>query len=195
MQDNENMNNVPEEGGFDIKVVLSYLYDYWKWFALSMVVALSLAFVYLRYTAPTYQVTSKILLQDKEKGTFSSQADMLSDFGFQAQNTNVENEIEVINSMSVVRGAVLSSGLYVSYVVPGFGDREIYKENSPVLVSFPTDSLQNLQAPLNLHFEFSGTTTKVSYEYINEPLGIKEIKKPVTIMVSHLFFLPLWVRW
>lgn len=181
MQDNENMNNVPEEGGFDIKVVLSYLYDYWKWFALSMVVALSLAFVYLRYTAPTYQVTSKILLQDKEKGTFSSQADMLSDFGFQAQNTNVENEIEVINSMSVVRGAVLSSGLYVSYVVPGFGDREIYKENSPVLVSFPTDSLQNLQAPLNLHFEFSGTTTKVSYEYINEPLGIKEIKKPVTI--------------
>lgn len=181
MQDNENMSNVPEEGGFDIKVALSYLYDYWKWFALSMVVALSLAFVYLRYTAPTYQVTSKILLQDKEKGTFSSQADMLSDFGFQAQNTNVENEIEVINSMSVVRGAVLSSGLYVSYVVPGFGDREIYKENSPVLVSFPTDSLQNLQAPLNLHFEFSGTTAKVSYEYINEPLGIKEIKKPVTI--------------
>lgn len=181
MQDNENLNNQPEEGGFDIKVALSYFYDYWKWFALSVIVALAVAVVYLRYTAPTYQVTAKILLQDKEKGSFSSQADMLSDFGFQAQNTNVENEIEVINSMSVVRGAVLSSGLYVSYVVPGFGDREIYKDDSPVLVSFPADSLQNMLAPLNLHFEFAGKTAKVSYEYINEPLGIKEVKEPVAI--------------
>ena len=155
MQDNENMNNLPEEGGFDIKVALSYFYDYWKWFVLSVIVALALAVVYMRYTAPTYQVTAKILLQDKEKGSFSSQADMLTDFGFQAQNTNVENEIEVINSMSVVRGAVLSSNLYVSYVAPGFGDREIYKDASPVLVSFPVDSLPNMLAPLNLHFEFA----------------------------------------
>ena len=181
MQDNENMNNLPEEGGFDIKVALSYFYDYWKWFALSVIVALALAVVYMRYTAPTYQVTAKILLQDKEKGSFSSQADMLTDFGFQAQNTNVENEIEVINSMSVVRGAVLSSNLYVSYLVPGFGDREIYKDASPVLVSFPVDSLPNMLAPLNLHFEFAGKTAKVSYEYINEQLGIKEVKEPVAI--------------
>lgn len=181
MQDNENMNNLPEEGGFDIKVALSYFYDYWKWFVLSVIVALALAVVYMRYTAPTYQVTAKILLQDKEKGSFSSQADMLTDFGFQAQNTNVENEIEVINSMSVVRGAVLSSNLYVSYVVPGFGDRGIYKDASPVLVSFPVDSLPNMLAPLNLHFEFAGKTAKVSYKYINEQLGIKEVKEPVAI--------------
>lgn len=181
MQDNENMNNLPEEGGFDIKVALSYFYDYWKWFALSVIVALALAVVYMRYTAPTYQVTAKILLQDKEKGSFSSQADMLTDFGFQAQNTNVENEIEVINSMSVVRGAVLSSGLYVSYVVPGFGDKGIYKDASPVLVSFPVDSLPIMLAPLNLRFEFAGKTAKVSYEYKNEQLGIKEVKEPVAI--------------
>ena len=65
MQDNENMNNVPEEGGFDVKVLLSYFFDYWKWFALSLVVSVAIGVVYLKYTAPRYSVTAKILLQDK----------------------------------------------------------------------------------------------------------------------------------
>lgn len=181
MQDNENMNNVPEEGGFDVKVILSYFLDYWKWFALSLLVSVVIGVVYLKYTAPRYRVTAKILLQDKEKGTFSSQADMLSDFGFQAQNTNVENEIEVINSMSVVRGAVLASELYVSYSVPGFGSRGIYKESSPVLVSFSPDSLPNLLAPVALHFDFNAGVANVSYKYVNEALGINEVTEPVAI--------------
>ena len=115
MQENEfNSKNILEEEGFDIKKVFSYAVAYWKVLLLSVILCLVAAFVYLRIAVPQYQVMAKILLQDKERGSFMSQSDMLADFGFQAQNTNVENEIEVINSVSVVRGAVADAGLYVS---------------------------------------------------------------------------------
>lgn len=158
MQENDNFaNNVVEEEGLSLKKILSYAVAYWKLLLISVAVCVIAAFLYLRVAVPQYQVTAKILMQDKEKGSFVSQADMLADFGFQAQNTNVENEIEVIKSMSVVREAVEDAGLYISYSIPGFHNRPIYKGNSPLKVvygvdsvgNFSSDSLENLWAPLS----------------------------------------------
>ena len=174
MQENDNFaNNVVEEEGLSLKKILSYAVAYWKLLLISVVVCVVAAFLYLRVAVPQYQVTAKILMQDKEKGSFASQADMLADFGFQAQNTNVENEIEVIKSMSVVREAVEDAGLYISYSIPGFQNRPIYKGNSPLKVvygvdsagDFSSDSLANLWAPIKMRFTFDGNNpVKVVYE-------------------------------
>ena len=126
-------NNVVEEEGLSLNKVLSYAISYWKLLLFSVLVCVVAAFLYLRVAVPQYKVTAKILMQDKEKGSFASQTDMLIDFGFQAQNTNVENEIEVIKSMSVVRGAVENAELYISYSMPGFHERPIYKERISLL--------------------------------------------------------------
>ena len=174
MQENEfNSKNILEEEGFDIKKVFSYAVAYWKVLLLSVILCLVAAFVYLRIAVPQYQVMAKILLQDKERGSFMSQSDMLADFGFQAQNTNVENEIEVINSVSVVRGAVADAGLYVSYSIPAFKNKPIYEKESPVGVTYGVDALGNfsrealvaLAEPLALQFVFDGNGgLKVKYE-------------------------------
>ena len=179
MQDKDNnlSNNMFEEDGFSVKRIISYAFAYWKLILASLVLCLVVAFVYLRISVPKYQVMAKILLQDTEKGTFMSQADMLADFGFQAQNTNVENEIEVINSVSVVRGAVADAELYVSYSLPGFENRPIYKNESPLKVTcgvdsngnFCIDSLSRLNREINIHFSFNGAgSIKAEYEcYVN----------------------------
>ena len=180
MQDNEKKVVATEEEGISLNMLFSYFLDYWKLFLASFVVCVMGALMYLYFAVPEFRVDTKILLQDKEKGSFSSQTDMLVDFGFQSQNTNVENEIEVINSMSVVRRAVLNSGLYVSYALPGVYDRLIYKDSSPVRVSY-ADSLSNLYAPINLKFVFGEGSAKVSYSYINEPKGIDVETSPVAI--------------
>lgn len=182
MQENDNMKNMPEEGGFSLRNALSYFFAYWKWYAISFFVCMIFAIAYLNKSVPRYQVTSKILLQDKEKGSFSSQTDMLADFGFEGSNSNVENEIEVINSMSVVRRAVAESGLYISYKVPGFRDICLYKDSSPFKVVFPSDSAQELQAPLNLYFDMDGNSSVlVSYDYINEGKGIEVVSEAVSV--------------
>ena len=179
MQENDNrVNNVVEEEGLNFKKIFSYVLAYWKLFLVSVVVCVAAAFVYLRFAVPQYQVTAKILMQDKEKGSFASQADMLADFGLKSQNTNVENEIEVIKSMSVVRNAVEEAGLYISYSVPGFNNRPIYKENSPLKITYGVDAegesvpgeISKLSSPVKMHFAFDGNNpVKLVYEcYMNE---------------------------
>lgn len=173
MQQNENMTTpLVEEEEFDIRKIFSYAIAYWKLIVVFVALCLVAAFAYLRVAVPKYRVTAKILLQDKNKGSFSSSADMLADFGFQAQNTNAENEMEVMKSMSVVRGAVAKSGLNISYAMPGVVNRPIYKESSPVFVSYgvsasggaPMDSLAGLYSPITMRFHFSADG-KTELEY------------------------------
>lgn len=173
MQQKENMTTpLVEEEEFDIRKIFSYALAYWKLIVVFVVLCLVAAFAYLRVAVPKYQVTAKILLQDKNKGSFSSSADMLADFGFQAQNTNAENEMEVMRSMSVVRGAVAKSGLNVSYAIPGVINKPIYKEASPVFVTYgdtvsgtvSMDSLAALYAPITMRFHF-GADGKTDLEY------------------------------
>ena len=138
--DNINVDKENDEGGFDIRVILDYLRAYWKLFVLSVVVCCAFAFVYLRYATPVYNVTAKVLLQDSEKGgSVLSPADMLVDFGMQNRMSNVENEIELMSSMAVVRGAVLDAELYIKYQ---WGkDSTLYKNTTPYIVSLDEAAL------------------------------------------------------
>ncbi len=173
MQQNENMTTpLVEEEEFDVRKILSYAIAYWKLIVVFVALCLVAAFAYLRVAVPKYRITAKVLLQDKNKGSFLSSADMLADFGFQAQNTNAENEMEVMKSMSVVRGAVARTGLNVSYSVPGVINRPIYKEASPLFVTYgipaegetSMDSLAGLYAPITMRFHF-GADGKAELEY------------------------------
>ena len=138
--DNINVDKENDEGGFDIRVILDYLRAYWRLFVLSVVVCCAFAFVYLRYATPVYNVTAKVLLQDSEKGgSVLSPADMLVDFGMQNRMSNVENEIELMSSMAVVRGAVLDAELYIKYQ---WGkDSTLYKNTTPYIVSLDEAAL------------------------------------------------------
>lgn len=166
------MINHPQEqdNDFNLNLMLFYIIRYWKYFLLSVFVCFVVAFFYLRCTTNVYNATAKVLLQDKEKGTFSSQVDVLSDFGYQGVNTSVENEIEMLCSKSVVQGAVLNAGLYVKYSIDDFYvDKPIYKENSPVQVAILEEDLMKLQKPLFLHLKLNEDSIySVSYEYNNE---------------------------
>lgn len=188
MLQNENVPTpIIEEEEFDVKKILSYAIAYWKLILVSVFVCMVAAFFYLRFAIPRYQVTAKILLQDDKKGSFASSADMLADFGFQSRNTNAENEIEVLKSMSVVRGAVAKTGLNVSYAVPGVNDRPIYNEASPVKVTYGVDSvgnvclesLANLRNTIKLQFAFMPDgKAELEYGYQlagnSEPLSFKQ---------------------
>lgn len=166
MQDNENINldKEKEEGGFSIRMVLGYLRAYWKLFVISFVVCIAVAFVYLRRATPVYNVTAKVLLQDSEKGgAVMSPADMLADFGVQSRASNVENEIELMSSMTVVRGAVIDTDLYVKYSLNG---SPVKKADMPFSVAFDRASLANIQDPLYLDITVDAEgKTMLAYSY------------------------------
>lgn len=172
MQENKNITTSVEEEGFDISKIVSNFLAHWKLFVVSVILCTIGAVAYLYFAVPQYRVTAKILLSDSQRGSFSSQTDMLADFGYQMGNSNVENEIEVINSMSVARGAVYSSGVYISYTKMGIKEMPIYKKASPVNVAATPEVLSSMVAPIRMFFTINGENpVKVRYEYINENLG------------------------
>ena len=165
MKENEfiNIDKENEEGGFDIQVALGYLRANWLLFVLSIVVCMSLAYVYLHYATPIYSVSAKVLLQDSQKGgSVMSPSDMLMDFGMQGRVANVENEIQLMSSMAVVRGAVTNAGLYAEYYK---GEKNLYKKNTPFLVSIDEGTMAALNKTLNLNFVV-GDAGEVNVSYV-----------------------------
>ena len=50
---------------FDINEIISAYTKHWKWFVFSGVIALTMAFLYLRYTTPEYIAEAKIQILDE----------------------------------------------------------------------------------------------------------------------------------
>ncbi|MFA6885244.1 MAG: hypothetical protein WCQ55_09085, partial [Paludibacteraceae bacterium] len=61
-----NKTNIEED--VNIRELLLRYLAYWKWFVISMVVCMSLAFLYLKATMPVYKVSSSIMIRDEQKG-------------------------------------------------------------------------------------------------------------------------------
>lgn len=108
-----------------------------KWFLLSIVLCLIFAFLYLRYTTPNYEAITSILVKDEIKGGMLSELSAFSDLGLSGGSVNnVDNEIEILKSRTLVESTVNKLDLNISLLVEGnVVDRDIYG-NSPISIYF-----------------------------------------------------------
>jgi len=79
---------------------------YWPLFLFLLVACTGLAWLYLQYTIPQYEVTGKILIKDERKGTDESK--VLEALNMLESKKIIENEIEVLHSRSVLKEVVSS---------------------------------------------------------------------------------------
>ena len=117
---NEDLKNNPfeEESGFDIKGALIKLVIYWKWIALSIIVSLCLAKIYLQKQTPIYRVQATVMINDGQKGSFQTQMQAFQhDFGIMSTTRGLDNEIEVLRSKSVIKQAAMDLGICTRYSI------------------------------------------------------------------------------
>ncbi|MDV7187780.1 polysaccharide biosynthesis tyrosine autokinase [Lutibacter sp. TH_r2] len=117
---------------------------YWKWFVLSVFLALVVAYAYLRYTPKTYEVSTTILINDENGASFASELSAFEDLGLMGgSQTSLENEIELLKSRTLLAQVVKELELNVKYYAAGrVKTSEVYAKNSPVKFTFFTkDSL------------------------------------------------------
>lgn len=127
----------------------------WYWVLLSLVVCMASAWLYLKYTAPVYSSSMKVLVKDSEqkRGGYSSIA--LDEMGFMSNSNGFDNELEIIKSVAVAKRVVKRLKLYVTYFAEGsFKNEELYKE-SPVFVDIVEEDLEKLSFPLRMNLGFS----------------------------------------
>lgn len=94
--------------------------EHWRWFALSAALTLSLAMIYIIITPPQYTRSTSILIKDNEHGRPSSvPIDEFSSLELFNTNTNIKNEVHIIQSplliKSVVRRLKLDHNYQINY--------------------------------------------------------------------------------
>ena len=118
--------------GFNYKVFLIKLLMHWPWILGCALVALVGAFFYVKTLTPLYTVSSSVLIKNESKKTGGAD---LTDLGFVTASTqDFDNELEILQSRTMIKKVVNALDLYIQYTVPGsFRDTELYRQ-SPVKV-------------------------------------------------------------
>lgn len=129
----------PMDDSIQIKDLLYLCLAKWKWFILSLLVTLSLAFLYLLKTPSVYTRSATLLIKENTKGqSLASDVESFGDLGLFQTTTNVNNELLVLQSPSIMLEVVKRLHLDMNYHIPGrFQDRVAYGASLPLTVSLP----------------------------------------------------------
>lgn len=132
----------------------------WPWIVLSLLVCVGLAMLYLLRCQPVYTRTASIIIKDDSKGkSASADLDAFADMGFIQTNTNINDEINKLQSPDIMEEVVKRLDLDMNYFVDGRYHKEIiYGPSLPITVSF-LSLLENESASVTVDISESGVVT------------------------------------
>ena len=140
-----------KEENIDVKELLFKYLIHWPWFVGAVVVCLIAAWVYLYTSTPVYNISATVLIKDDKKGGSAGMLSGLESLGLDgmvSSSQNIDNEIEVLRSKTIVKEVVEDLGLYISYADEDeFPSRNMYK-TSPVQVSLTPQEADLLEEPM-----------------------------------------------
>lgn len=121
---------------FDISQIISAYTRHWKAILLSIVIAFILALIYLRYTVPKYASFAKIQLLEEARANPELNLFQDLDFLMGANNTLVDDEIQILNSRTNFQEVAKNLNLNLKVFVEGnIRDNELY-DNLPIRLNF-----------------------------------------------------------
>jgi tyrosine-protein kinase Etk/Wzc len=124
-----------------IQQFVSKYVPYWPLFLLSLVIAIAVAYTYLRYTTPVYEATATIIIKDDKKGNEESK--LVESLDQISSKKIVENEVEVIQSRKLMENVVKSLRLYAPVYEKGDLHDVLAYTKSPIsILSVYPDSLK-----------------------------------------------------
>lgn len=170
----------------DYKELFYKLYRHKRWFIVSVIVLLITAFIYNKVTKNTYKNQTTLLLQEDKNKNFMTGENIMQGFGLFAPNQNIENEIGILESFTLINDAIVELNLEASIYKEEYmlGDNlkinllktstEIYKD-SPIRISINKSTLQPINLPIHfriidnkkIQIEAYGTDVPM-YSYIED---------------------------
>lgn len=184
-------NEYVDEESVDLLELLFKYLRHWKWFAASVAVALVIAFVYLRYADRVYEVNTTILLKDDKRGGGADMAALQEMSLFNVKN-NVDNEIEILRTVSLMERVVKEMDIYVEYYMSGrIKTSEVYGLDAPIQFLVNPNRKDSIpDALFEVEFANNGTLLFTG-EYDDEKYSIKA---KVTDSLIVLPFMPLQMK-
>lgn len=131
--------------GLDLKQILSRILANWYWIALSVLVCLACAHLYVRYKTPNYKISARVLVNDEKKGAgLSGGGDLLGDLGgLLGTKSTVDNEAEILKTRYLMEQVVKDMNLNITYYRKGTLKKvELYESPYQVKVVAAADTIK-----------------------------------------------------
>lgn len=101
---------------FDYKKVLERLYSYRKIYITLLAIFLIGAFLINKYSTVIFKSSTTVYLNEEDKTqSLNSANDMFQSFGLFSSKENIENELEIIKSFSLIKKVINEADMRVSY--------------------------------------------------------------------------------
>ncbi len=121
--------NNTNAGGFNVKDILHKYLSWWPLFIISFVVCFGIGILYARYSVPKYQANTLILVKSNQNGNAKGSSDLIEEALSGKQQVNLDNEIQLLRSNSLMQRIVVKNGFNISYFKKGrFLQTDLYKD-------------------------------------------------------------------
>jgi uncharacterized protein involved in exopolysaccharide biosynthesis len=163
-----------------IQELLALCVKKWYVFAVTMVLCVAAAMVYMKVKTPVRSVLAKVNIRHNESllGSAISQGQsMLSAFGFGVGSENVEDESNKLGSQGYIRDMIKDLGLNTEYRETrflGLYKKKLY-EKSPVVVAAAETMADTLLKPITFKVEVKENLTKIKMTVDKKTVGTYEI--------------------
>jgi len=151
MQKTTNTNELEENEEVSLGDLFYKFIPYWPFFLMLVIISVAGAWVYLRYKLPVYQTTATLLIKDDKSSTPASELqDAFDMFG---AKKNVENEVEVLQSKTLMKEVVENLHLYAPVFVRGRVIHQSAYVLSPIIVEVKYPD--SIKAVKEVHFYYN----------------------------------------
>jgi len=124
----------PKKDDVDLQKLFFRILSFWYLFALSLFLALVCAWFYNNYTLTRYRVSSTILIEEGKKSAAMGTDQILQGFGLNPSMQNLDNQIQILTSWSLIGRAIDSLPFGVEYYYRGWINKTSLYPKHPITV-------------------------------------------------------------
>ena len=128
----------------DFRKLFSRMLSFWWLFVLFFGISMGAAQLYLRYTTFEYSARAVLLIKDAGRSGNISAQDILSSSDALSSGKAMDNEIQILKSLTLVEKVVDRLNLHINYFrIGNIKETELYKSSPFLLDSFDLTSTKN----------------------------------------------------
>ncbi len=130
----------------------------WYWFVLALTLMLTIAWLYNRYTIPTWQVTASVLIEDdRNNQSLTGPDQLLRGFGLRPGIQNLNNQLHILSSRSIIDQTLNELPFNIEYYHRGLVNKVALYPESPIVIY--AESLDRFPEDVEFKFKLEDNNT------------------------------------
>ncbi len=154
VQNSPNNGQLPgqeNEKDIDVMKIFFLMLSNWYWFVLALGLTVGSAWVYKRYTLPTWRVSATVLIEEDKKHTsMIGSEQLLEGFGVRPGMQNLDNQVLILTSWTIIEKTLSDLPFDIEYYHHGRVNKVALYPVSPIKVNYDASGT----IPKDVEFEF-----------------------------------------